>query len=239
MYEDLYFDEPDEYQSGSYAIIKTCYYNDKKYAYKEFKQNDYLNGKIKKLNLLSQIDIPNLIIPRFWVMKKDMLRQSYLTNFCESKDIDFLKYENNINKLRIIKSVKNLIILMHQEGIIHADLNPSNILYDNEKSSIIDFDISSYKGYKTNILEANDYCQEFIKKYGIRPELDIFMFNLLTYYLIEDCEYYLVRNNIDKNKYGVFDNIDGRKICNSLFLDGNVLNKDFLIDTIDETSISI
>ena len=34
--------------------------------------------------------------------------------------------------------------------------------------------------------------------------------------------------HIDKNKYGVFDNIDGRKICNSLFLDGNVLNKDFL-----------
>lgn len=129
---------------------------------------------------------------------------------------------------------------MHNEGIIHSDISPSNILSKNLTSSIIDFDNSSYKGYETNIKHTNDYCLEFIEKYGIKPELDIYMFNLLTYSLMnEEDRYFMVRNNIYLNKYGYFDNNDGIKICKSLFLDDKVPNKDFLIDTIDETRFTL
>ncbi len=235
MYEDLYFDDPDEYQSGSYGKIKVCYYNNKKYAYKQFKNSKFLNGKRRKLSMLSNINISRLLVPKFWVCKNGNAKNAYLTDFCKGKSFDFLGVENIENKVNKINDSKNLIISMHEEGIIHADLNPSNILYNKEKTSIIDFDTCSFRNYKTNLLETTDYCQEFIKKYGIKPELDIFMFNILTYSLIQDCDYYLVRNSINKQKYGFFDNKYGRKICNSLFLDDDIPNNDFLIDTIDES----
>ena len=66
------------------------------------------------------------------------------------------------------------------------------------------------------------------------------MFNILTYYIInEEKNYFLLRQKIYQGKYGCFNNKDGIRICKSLFLDDKVPNKDFLIDTIDETTFSI
>lgn len=240
MYEDLYFDDYEKYQCGSFGKVRKCYYNSKRYAYKEFNYDDYLNGKKRKLMLLSKVDNPKLFVPKFWVKKKYDENKTYLTDFSMGKDIEFLISEDYLYKLKILRDTKNLIIQMHNEGIIHSDLIPSNIMYNNSGASIIDFDNCSYKGFKTNIDDTNDYSYEFLKKYGLRKEVDIHMFNLLTYYLInESKDYYLLREQIYLKNYGYFNNKDGIKICKSLFLDDKVPNKDFLIDTIDETNYSI
>ena len=49
----------------------------------------------------------------------------------------------------------------------------------------------------------------------------------------------MVRNKIRSNNYGVFKDSYEREICNSLLLESDVPNQDFLIDTIDETSLKV
>lgn len=240
-YEDLHFTDSNPnniYNSGYYGKIKKCTFNNKIYAYKEFKNEKYLISKKRKLSNLSEITIPGLIVPKYWV-KKDKSTNAYLTIFEDKDNISSLSKENFEQKFKTLKNAKELILTMHKEGIIHSDLHSGNILFKNKICSIIDFDNCTFKTYWTFKNDANDYCRNFINVYGISPELDIFLFNLLTYEILNDVKYYTLRKNISENKYGIFDNKEGIRICKSLFLDDKYPNKDFLIDTIDETSFTI
>lgn len=241
-YEDLYFIDSNPHVvwgSGSFGNIRRCIFNDKKYVYKEFKNIRYLKNKKRKLFKLSKIDVPGLIVPKYWV-KKQGVDNSYLTVFEDKDNLNLLPSKSLQTKYKTLQNAKELILTMHNHKIIHGDLHCGNILSKNELCSIIDFDNSSYGKYKIKVKDVNDYSIEFIKKYGIKPEVDIFIFNILTYYMINEVEKYsLVRQKIHQDKYGYFNNKDGIQICKSLFLDDKIPNKDFLIDTIDETTFSI
>lgn len=76
---------------------------------------------------------------------------------------------------------------MHEAGIIHGDLNMSNIMFDGNEVFITDFDNSTYGKYSMNLKEASNLALYFIKKYGIMPKLDVFLFNYATYYISNDC----------------------------------------------------
>lgn len=215
---------------GSFGEVRRCFYKGNPYIIKTFKDLSYLKGKKRKLSLLSEVDRPGLYVYKFWVEKN-----SCLSEISEGKEI--FKVENK-NKIEALKNTKNLILTMHDEGIIHGDLINSNILVNKTVPSIIDFDNCKYKGYDIKFSDANDFTQAFMKKYGINEELDIFLFNLLTFSIINDCKMELVRQEVLKNRYGYFNYKDGIKICNSLFLDDKAPNKDFLIDTIDEAKLT-
>ena len=127
---------------------------------------------------------------------------------------------------------------MHKEKIIHTDLHEGNILASDESLdvNIIDFDNASYKGSEIKIDETNEYSQDFIKYYGLIKEVDTFIFNLVTYMIINESRFYSVRYQIAEGKYGLFsDNKEARKICDSLLLNDKTINSDYLIDTIDES----
>lgn len=240
-YEDLHFADsnPDKiYNSGYFGKIKKCTFNNKIYAYKEFKNEKYLISKKRKLSNLNQITIPGLIVPQYWV-KKNNNTNAYLTIFEDKDNISSLSKENFKHKFKTLKNAKELILTMHNIGIIHADIHTGNILSKENDCSIIDFDNCSFKTYWTFKNDANDYSRNFINVYGISPELDIFLFNLLTYEILNDVKYYTLRKDISENKYGIFANKEGIRICRSLFLDDKYPNKDFLIDTIDDTSFTI
>lgn len=240
-YEDIYFKNYDSHEiriSGSFAKIKKCIFKNKIYAYKEFENKKYLISKKRKLSNLSEITIPGLIVPKYWV-KKDKSTNAYLTVFEDKDKVSSISNECLEFKYKTLQNAKNLILAMHNQGIIHSDLHSGNILSKNKICSIIDFDNCTYKMYKTFKEDSSDYCQNFINVYGIIPELDIFMFNLLTYEIVNNINYFIIRKEISENKFGVFNNKDGIKICKSLFLDDKYPNKDFLIDTIDETSFTI
>lgn len=241
-YNDLYFIDSNPrlaWSSGSFGTIRRCILNNQEYAYKEFRSKIYLKSKKRKLYKLSEINTPGLLVPKYWI-KKQNKDSGYLTVFDYKDKINFSAFKPFETKYQTLQNAKGLILAMHNEKIIHGDLHMSNILAKDKVCSIIDFDNSSYGKHKTKKRDANDYCIEFIKTYGIKTELDIFMFNLLTYYIINnEYDYYLLRQKIHQGKYGYFDNKDGVKICKSLFLDDKVPNKDFLIDTIDETTFSI
>lgn len=241
-YNDLYFIDSNphlHWASGSFGEIRRCILNDKVYTYKEFSNINYLKCRKRKLFKLSEINVPGLLMPKYWI-KKQNIDSGYLTDFDYKDNMSFLLSKPLETKYQTLQNAKNLMLTMHSEKIIHGDLHDDNILTKDKVCSIIDFDNSSYGRFKTKAKDANNYCINFIKNYGIKPELDIFMFNILTYYIInEEKNYFLLRQKIYQGKYGCFNNKDGIRICKSLFLDDKVPNKDFLIDTIDETTFSI
>lgn len=237
-YKDIKFIDNDIYNYGSYGSIKRCILNDKLYICKEFNDLNYLNGKRRKLDLLGDIDKKEIYTPKFWV-KNNNLINSYLCDFFDGKDICAVSDRPIEEKISVLKKAKQSILTMHDIGIIHSDLIDSNIMYDNDNSIIIDFDNCNYKKYKTNIVHTNDYSSKFISKYGVIKELDIFIFNLLTFSILNDRTFFMSINDIFLNEYGIFDSKDSKKICNSLLLEKSIPNKSYLIDTIDETNIKI
>ena len=236
-YEDLVFDENESQFKGSFGTIKKCTLDGKTYAYKEFFFPDYLQGKKRKIDLLSNIDEPGLYVPKFWVRKDENTNQ-YLTDYFDAKDIDIWSSEDNKTKFIMLNKAKNKILRMHEYNLIHSDLISSNIMYNGNDIGIVDFDNSNFGKYKTKFIHSNDLTQDFLLQYGMRKELDIFIFNLSTFAIMNNLKsFYFTRERVREKLYGVFNNPDGRKICDSFFMDSDIPNNDFLIDTIEDTII--
>lgn len=214
---------------GSFGTIDKCYLDNKLYAYKSFKNNKYLNGKKNNISNISKIDDKQLIVPKIWITDNNK-RIGYLSEFCHGKDIGFDK-KNIIEELI---SVKEVIERMHSYKIIHGDLISSNIMVKDKKAFIIDFDNASINGSKVNIKHTNDLSYEYINKLGVNNGLDVFIFNLLTFSLINECNFYSCRNEIGRKNYKYFDSNDAIKICNQSFLSNGYSDKDYLIDMIDK-----
>lgn len=223
--------------SGSFGEVYECTFNGDSYAYKKFNNKEYLNGKIRKLDMISNIEKEYLIKPVFWV-NHEKQKNGYLSKLINGKDLEFTEEEDLKTKIIILKKCRDAIIDMNNIGIIHSDLSKSNIMIENGNPKFIDFDNATFNNYYTKVKDANDFQMEYIKKYGINKELDIYTFNLLTYSIINNIEVPLSRISILCNDYGLFsENMHAINICDSLFLDSDTLNTDFLIDTIDDTKL--
>ena len=219
--------------SGSFGKIYKCEFDGKVYALKDFFDGKYLDGKIRKLNELSKINEPFLNTPKYWV--KNGKRKLYLTEFVTGKGFYDVQSLSLKEKIKLLNDLKEKIIIMHSYGIIHGDLINTNILYNNESSTIIDFDNSSFGKYSLNAKDTNENSLNFIEKYGIKKEMDIHLFNILAFSIINDTSYPIT--NILRQNYGHFSDNEAKKICNSALLLEKYPNKDFLIDTIKETKI--
>lgn len=233
--------------SGSFGCVRIVEFNNKQYAYKSFALDNYLNNKKEKIELIHKhIDDDFIVKPLIWVNEHGILK-GYLTEAINGKDMSLLMYEDTKTKIEILKDTKNKIIKMNEQGLIHFDLIGTNMLIENLHSldnkkmnvKIIDLDNSTFKGYKTNTNDVNNFSNAFFNRYGITKEVDTYLFNILTYSTLLECDPELVPMNIDKNKHVKLQNKDFDIICETMFLDSDIPNKDFLIDTIDETKIII
>lgn len=232
---------------GSFGRVRLVEFDNKQYAYKSFCKTNYLTNKKEKIELINKYINDDFIAkPLIWVNEYDY-QNGYLTEVVNGKDTSFLMYEDTKTKIRMLKDAKDKIIKMNKQGLIHFDLIGTNMLIenlhsiDNKKMSvkIIDFDNSTFKGYKTETKDVNNFSHAFFNRYGIREEVDTYLFNILTYSTLFECNPDLVPLNIDKNKHKTLENKDFDIICETMFLDSDIPNKDFLIDTIDETKIII
>nr|WNL50241.1 serine threonine protein kinase [Marseillevirus sp.] len=77
------------------------------------------------------------------------------TNLSQTLVLEYLPFDLSRKFLdmdeipRVFKDICNGLAFLHRNGIIHADLKPSNILYDGKKAKICDFGLSLYCGDQT------------------------------------------------------------------------------------------
>lgn len=110
------------------------------------------------------------------------------------------QYMDETEKLTVIKTTEIISAVLdglahaHENGVIHRDLNPSNILLDeNDKPRIMDFGISTFSGHNTgnnNIVGTVNYmAPEQLNNKPVGPWSDVFsigvmLFEMLTGYSI-------------------------------------------------------
>ena len=105
-------------------------------------------------------------------------------------NISFIKSENDI--IRILNSLFASLEILHRANppIIHRDIKPQNILLDNDKTYLIDFDISRrYKGDNskdTFIRGTEEYAAP--EQYGFSesdPRTDIYAIGVTTKFILD------------------------------------------------------
>lgn len=215
---------------GSYSDIFRVEYNNKEYAFKKFLDKNIVRNQefLEKIDILSNIPLEKSILPKFIVEEKEEI--GYLTELEDYKDLGFLyslSMEEKINKLRLVKSS---LLEIHKEGIIHSDIHTGNFLL--RSSKLIDFDNSTYKKFLTDFDKCSREAKKFIKNKGISKDLDIYLFNLMTFRILNNItsEYDM---SLYLKRYGVFTSNESIKICDSLLLEDKTFNTDYLIDTVE------
>lgn len=159
---------------GSESDLYTCILNNKKYVYKEL----YINTNI--LNLYRELENVNeesLLIPKILVFKNRII--GHLTKELENYSLLFDLQESSFEeKIRMLKLIKEKIVIMHEYGIIHCDLHTANIMFKENDIKIIDFESCSYSDIKPSCF--NSHSSNYLKENKLAPSVDIYNFNIDT-----------------------------------------------------------
>lgn len=227
---ELIFSSDEQIGNGHFGIVKKCYYNSKIYAYKELYSPEEIltSTNIYKFECLKKINKDYINTPEIFVNHGNKLGGYLSENIAGDVIGDLIGKESDII-IKALKKASENLKKIHDLGIIHCDIHTSNI----KNSCFIDFDNSSYKNIKPNYNQLDIYAKCFIDKYGLIEELDITMFNLLSYRLLSGYEHgYEALQAIDEGNYGMFQTQTQRNICDSLILQDDKPTKKLLIDTI-------
>lgn len=185
---------------GSQADLYTCFFDNKKYVYKE--PYDYSQNLIDLHERLSHIHNKKLILPQILVSEHGKI-VAYLTRLSHFSPIFYLQNLSLKKKIDILNQAKKAIISMHQSHIIHCDLHTANIMYKGGKVEIIDFDSCVYGSNTPESL--NKYAKNYLKINDISPSLDIFIFNISTISFLYNISF------LDVFKFDFMCNLDGEK----------------------------
>ena len=157
----------------------------------------------------------------------------YYYNYNGLDSIELSKKE----KLELIKRARDLVEKLHKDyKILHCDLNSWNFLYNSEKDNLLlsDFDTAVRFNKECDLSPRlhSDICLDYIENNGLDEGVDIFLFNIFTYSLLNNIDPYSVIFNINNNKYGEIKSQKAREILNSYkdLKNEKVLKKEYIID---------
>lgn len=222
---------------GSEGIIYSVNYDGKLFAYKKLDKNKSIHNKIQKLQLFSEIEVPSnihIVKPNAIVYSKDY--NGYLMENIDNLCLDNLMNINIEDKIKILNIIKETILFLNQNNIIHGDLKCNNFLYDGLYPILIDIDNMWIKDYLYDL--ENYFMKEYIKRCGkVDKNIDKFEFNLLTYCFINKIESFKmykekIRENINTQKYKFFESKISQDIINHLIDFKDTYDDDYLIDTL-------
>lgn len=227
---------------GSFSFIYKVDYLDAFFAYKEFLDPKYVKFIGNRLHKLSKFfyEETSLVFPYEFIYKypNDEYFCGYVIDYLENYDkVSDIQYKDENSKIMILKKCRELVDKFHNKyNSIHTDIAPWNFLYneDSDKVKLIDFD--SYINLNNKEKYLSDYYSIFAQDYGncvgIDKDLDIFLFNLMTYSLLTDSDYNRSLENINANKLDYFKSENVNKIFNSYKnLDcKKCLKKEYVID---------
>ena len=220
---------------GCYSRVYKCSYHDNTYAYKDFRNAGMMLEICPKIIELGNLNIKGSILPEYLVIDNNYNPITYLAGWDDDYTLQKYINEGNINTIvSILNNLKYNISALHRKGIIHGDIHDKNVLANPITclASIIDFDNCAYKNFKMNPEYCTWFAKFYISKYGINKGLDIYLFNYLTFQLINNLiNYDMVKKNIIKGINKCFlDNDDYKNICDTMLLQSKKPTKKFLID---------
>ncbi|PKC14702.1 kinase-like protein [Rhizophagus irregularis] len=161
IFDSQIFKNPTEIGSGGFSFVYVAYWKNTtaKYAIKKFKETS------KEGDIINKILYYERIVYILFIL--DEKKYSLVLEYADGGTLrDHLR--NNIivwkNQLRFAKEITSAILWLHDdEGIIHGDLHPNNILIHQNTIKLADFGRSSEKGSD---------CYNTEEVWGVMPYVD-------------------------------------------------------------------
>ena len=228
------------------SIIYKCSFDGNRYILKVFKDNSLtdLDSFDMRFDLLRRLNLKKSIIPEY-IAESDSQVIGYLTELVLIKNIDTMI--NPLETYHALVQIKKSIEELHCNGIVHGDIHSGNIVSKNDRYHLIDFDNYSNpsRGIFLNPNNTLICVRDFIEKNGISPDMDVFLFNVLTFKLLSFADFWYwnpkdlvnfdtVKDCISRQDYGLFDSRDSRSICDDILTN---TADEFLLNTIDESHV--
>lgn len=158
--------------------LYTCKYKGKTYIYKHME--NFNEKMMDRFTQLMKFDEQAFNIPSYIVSKENIPVGCLLEPLYNYKQLFDLQEYSRDQRIKLLKIAKNRIETMHNCGIIHFDLHPANIMFNdsNNDIKIIDFDNCSINNILPNDVYVATFIKEYIKNNGINSSVDTYMFNL-------------------------------------------------------------
>ena len=223
--------------SGGTGIIYNASYDDLDLALKSFKYKKLIrrSNYSKLVQFCKDFNnIDNRLVTPMYLLGNNLFIHEYLTYLVKGDSFSSLSNLSIEEKIKILRQAKELVFTMHDEyGIVHGDLHLGNFMYDKDDVHIIDFDGCKYDKYDLSMNFCNDISRAFIHKNGVSKDVDNFMFNIITFAFLNECNSHDAVLRMVKKNYGVFDKNNVKDICERLVAYKEC--NDFLIDSIDDS----
>ena len=168
-----------------------------KILYKRAFENDFVRNKfVEEANRYLYLDHPNIVRLKDFIIQDEGY---YLVmEYVEGRSLD--KYIRHVTgpipeevATAIIIEVLEAIDYAHNEGVVHLDLKPGNIMIgDNDDIKVLDFGISAEEGEKNyKVMGSPLYMSpEQIKGSGIDIRSDIYSLGVTLYQMVTGQEPY-------------------------------------------------
>lgn len=228
-----------EIGKGAFAHVYECDYYDACFAFKEFIERSNVEKcydsltKLQEYNNDSRFVFPYKFI---YTHPSDKYFVGYVMELLyKYEDLTKLNNLDYNKKIEILKKARVLVdVFNNKYNFIHCDLSPKNFMYNIERDDIklIDFDISKdLKDSNISLKNSNILAMLYSKKNGVDKDVDMFMFNLTTYAILNNVCFYDVISHIMDNNFGCIENSQAIDILSRYDdIEFNTLKKEYVID---------
>lgn len=179
--------------------------------------NKYFNDEKKYQSILKQFQMEKEILKQlnydFIPKYIDSTELCLCMNYIEGETLKELKNKLSYEeKLNILIQLSEIVYKLHKLKVIHCDIKPENIIYNDGKVYLIDFGATMLDGEKVEYIQGSkNYSAPEIYFEFIRcPQNDIYSIASIYNELIEEDkkDYRIIYGGMKKNKRERFNNID-------------------------------
>ena len=164
--------------NGTYGDVKTCYHKEtgQKRAVKLLRKDLMRTEQehialVKEFNILKSLDHPNII--RTYELFEDSKRFYLVIEYCSGGDLftEILKRHSfsEQDAAKICFQIFSAVFYLHNQGILHGDLNPENVLLEDKRDSL-SVKLADF-GSALKTTEKNEKGSSLGKSYYLAPEI--------------------------------------------------------------------
>lgn len=184
---------------GSFGSVYKAEKDGKFFAIKIF-QTEFLKDEYKKfldreIEALKKINHPRVVkLHEFGVFTDKGFEYFYIVmDFIEGDRLSsYIGVASEVVAIGLVKSIVSTLDFVHQQGVIHRDLKPDNIIVDrNGDPILLDFGLAKLIDY-TSIIQTGEHAgtysymspEQITDSKGVDPRSDYFSVGVILYQLL-------------------------------------------------------